>query len=141
MSDVSIKGIATKKYGDPEGKVTIYKVDIGGVRCAFLGNTQANLDENILESIGVVDVVAIPVGGGGVTLNAHEAAKLVNQIDPKIVIPMHYKDTGVKYAAEQDALEDFLKELGAQEHEVVDKLKIKGGVLPAIRTVFEVKRT
>lgn len=141
VSDVSIKGISAQKYGSPEDKVTIYRLEVAGVRIAVLGDINPKLDESQLENIGVIDIVALPIGGNSVTLNAHEAAKIVNQIDPRVVIPMHYKDSNVKYSVEQEDVEGFLKELGAQEYEETEKLKIKNAALPATRTVYKIKRS
>lgn len=141
VSGVSIKGISIPRYKDPERKVTAYKLEVNGTRVAVLGHVSDTLDEVQLEDIGVIDVLALPVGGNGYTLDSHAAAKIVNQIDPKIVIPMHYKDSSAKYEVAQDDLAGFLKDLGAQEHEVVDKLKIKNGAMPAVRTVFEINRS
>ena len=64
----------------------------------------------------------------------------MNQIDPRIVIPVHYADKAVKYDVAQDDLSSF-EEMSAQEHEVVDKLKIKNGIVPAARTVYELNRS
>lgn len=142
VSKVSVKGIAAKKYRDESGaKFTIYRLEISGFRVAVLGHCTETLDESQLEAIGVVDILAIPVGGNGYTLDAHQAAKLVNQIDPRVVIPVHYADKAIKYDVDQDDLAGFLKELGAQEHEVVEKLKLKNGVVPAVRTVYEIRRS
>lgn len=142
VSKVSVKGIAAKKYRDESGaKFTIYRLEISGFRVAILGHCTETLDESQLEAIGVVDILVIPVGGNGYTLDAHQAAKLVNQIDPRVVIPVHYADKAVKYDVDQDDIAGFLKELGAQEHEVVEKLKLKNGVVPAVRTVYEIRRS
>lgn len=142
VSGVSIKGIPVARYKDTsDRKVTAYKIEVGGVRVAILGHVQDVLDEAQLESIGLVDVLAIPIGGNNITLDAHAAAKLVNQIDPKIIVPIHYADKDVKYDVAQDDLAGFLKELSAQEHEIVDKLKIKNGIMPVTRTVYEINRT
>lgn len=142
VSRVSVKGVAAKRYKDETGaKYTIYRVEVSGFRIAILGHCTENLDETQLEALGVIDIVALPVGGNSYTLDAHQAAKLVNQIDPRIVIPLHYGDKGIKYDVEQEDLASFLKELGAPEHEVVDKLKLKNGVVPAARTVYEIRRS
>lgn len=142
VSGVSITGISMPRYKDAgDRKVTIYKLDVAGTRVAILGHIQDALDETQLETIGLVDVLVVPVGGNNYTLDAHGAAKVVNQIDPRIVVPVHYSDKAVKYDVAQDDLASFLKELGAQEHEKVEKLKIKNGVVPAIRTVYEITRS
>lgn len=142
VSGVSIKGVSVPRFKDTTGrKVTAYRLEVGGVRVAILGHIQEVLDEAQLEEIGVVDILVVPVGGNNYTLDAHSAAKIVNQIDPRIIIPVHYNDKAVKYDVAQDDLAGFLKELSAQEHEVVDKLKVKNGVIPAARTVYELNRS
>lgn len=142
VSGVSIKGISVPRFKDAnDRKVTAYRLEAGGVRVAILGHIQEVLDEAQLEGIGVVDILVVPVGGNNYTLDAHSAAKVVNQIDPRIIIPVHYGDKAVKYDVAQDDLSGFLKELSAQEHEVADKLKIKNGVIPATRTVYELNRS
>lgn len=142
VSGISIRGVSAKSHYDPEIKAVIYRLDISGFRVAVLGHVASPLTEDQLETIGVVDIITIPVGGNGYTLDAHEAAAIVRQIDPKIVIPTHYQDTSLKYEVEQNSLDGFLKELGASQHEVSDKLKIKtGSPLPAVLTVIEIKRS
>lgn len=141
VSNISIKGIAAAHFNQPEDKVTIYSITISGVRVVVLGHIQPNLDEAQLETIGLADVLVLPVGGNNITLSPHDAAKIVNQIDPKIVVPVHYQDKAIKYDVEQETVDVFLKELAATEHQVVDKLKLKNAVLPAVRTVIQVTRT
>lgn len=141
VGDFSIKGIPARRHLDSEGlKSTIYRVEIGEVRIAILGNIDPKLNEEQLESIGVVDAVILPIGGGGYTLDATSAAHLVRQIDAKVVIPVHYSDSGLKYEVPQDDFEVFRKELGG-EVETVDKLKVKAASsLPLVLTIFKLAR-
>lgn len=143
VSGVSLKGIPARRYLDTQGlDTTIYSISIAGHRVALLGNTAPKLSEDQLEGIGVIDIAILPVGGGGYTLDAHEAAALTRQLDPRIVIPVHYADKGLSYEVEQDSLEGFLKELGADQHDKAEKLKLKAGsTLPAVLTVVEVERS
>ena len=145
VGTASIVGIAADRHLDGEdthAKATVYRVTLSGVRIAILGHIKEQLTETQLESIGIVDVLAIPVGGGGYTLDAHGAAKLARQIDPKIVIPTHYDDSGLTYEVPQDDVGLFVKELGATTHEVQDKLKIKGAAqIPEVLSLVELKRS
>jgi len=98
VSDFSVKGIPAQRHLDSEGfGCTIYRVEVGDVRMAIIGNIDPKLSDEQLEAIGVVDVVIIPIGGGGYTLDATAAAHLVRQIDAKVIIPVHYADSGLKY--------------------------------------------
>lgn len=142
VSNISIRGVAMKSHYDPEARSTSYRLDIAGFRVAVLGHIAGVLSDSQLEELGVVDLVTLPVGGGGYTLDAHEAAAVIRQIDPKIVIPTHYEDKNLKYEVPQDNLEGFLKELGATQHDTVEKLKMKAGSpLPAVLTVIELTRS
>jgi L-ascorbate metabolism protein UlaG (beta-lactamase superfamily) len=141
-SNISIRGVAARLHYDSDRMAVCYRLDIAGFRIAVLGHISVPLSEDQLEELGVVDIITVPVGGNGYTLDAHEAAAIVRQIDPKIVIPTHYNDPAIKYEVPQDGLEGFLKELGATQHDTTDKLKLKTGMaLPAILTVIEIKRT
>ncbi len=141
IDGASIKGIAAQAHTD-EAKThnaTIYTVTTGGVKLAILGHIHPNLSDEDLEAIGTVDVLVIPVGGHGYTLDAVGAAKLVRAIEPKAVVPTHYADKAIKYEVPQAELADFLKELGSTG-EQTDKLKIKNGQLPENLTVYVLAR-
>lgn len=143
ISAASIKGVPAKRQLDPDSKdyATIYRITLAGVRIAVLGHITDTLTESQLERLGVVDILVLPVGGGGYTLDAHGAAKLVRQIDPKIVIPTHYADSSLQYEVSQDSVELFVKELGAAQFETQPKLKIKTpGVLPEVLTLIQLER-
>ena len=141
VADFSIRGIPAQRHLDSDGfGSTIYRVEIGDVRLAVIGNIDPKLTDEQLENIGVVDIVIIPVGGGGYTLDATAAAHLVRQIDAKVIIPVHYADGTLKYEVPQDNFEVFHKELGG-EVETVDKLKVKAASsLPLVLTLFKLTR-
>jgi len=142
VGDFSIRGIAAQRHLDSDGKgSTIYRIEVGDVRIALLGNIDPKLTEEQLESIGVIDIVILPVGGGGYTLDATSAAQLVRKIDAKTVIPIHYADKALKYEVPQDEFETFHKELGG-EVETVDKLKVKtASALPLVSTIYKLARS
>ena len=110
------------------------------IRIGLIGNIKNDLDDDQLEAIGVVDVLILPVGGGGYTLDATSASSIVRQVEPKVVIPIHYAEPGVHYEVPQDTLDTFTKELGAPV-EPVDKFKVKSvASLPLTLTVMPLKR-
>ena len=88
---------------------------------------QEKLTESQVDDIGVVDILLVPVGGN-YTINAKEAVGVIGQIEPKIIIPMHYKIKDLK--VEIEGPEKFIKELGLTP-EKVDKYKISKKLLPA----------
>lgn len=143
VSGVMVKGVPARRHLDETGHAsTMYSLVVAGFRVAIIGNIHPELTEDQLENIGMVDIAIVPVGGGGYTLDAHGAAAISRQLDPKIIIPIHYADKGLTYEVPQNELEAFLKEFGASEHEVLDKFKLKAGsTLPAVLTVIELRRT
>lgn len=145
IGEVSIKGVRAIRHIDTsadEPISTMYRIEIGDMRLAVLGNVAAKLSEDQLEEIGVVDMLIIPVGGGGYTLDSVNAATIVRQIDPRAVIPVHYADSDVKYEVPQDDLELFIKELGAPVEDAGAKYKIKSSAAaPQVLTVIKVTRS
>lgn len=144
VGDFFIRAAAATRHLDMETEAklsTLYHIDTGDVRIGLIGNVKNKLDDDQLETIGVIDILVIPVGGGGYTLDATNAASIVRQVEPKVVIPIHYADSGLRYEVPQDTLETFTKELGAPV-EQMDKFKLKGAAaLPPTLTVVALKRS
>ncbi|MEP7204798.1 MAG: MBL fold metallo-hydrolase [Candidatus Saccharibacteria bacterium] len=144
VANFDIRGIAAQRHLDSEDQGlldTIYRIEFGEVRIGLLGNIYEKLSEESLEDLGIIDILIIPVGGNGYTLDATSAASLVRKISPKVVIPVHYADKALSYEVQQDGLELFSKELGAPI-ETVAKYKLKGrSTLPDVLTLVEVTRS
>ena len=144
VADFDIKGVAAQRHLDDSNAEllsTIYRIEVGDVRIGLLGNIYEKLSETQLEELGVIDILVLPVGGNGYTLDATGAAGLVRQIDPKVVIPVHYADDALKYEVPQDTLETFVKELGGPV-ETTNKYKVKSLLnLPSTLTIVEVTRS
>lgn len=143
VAEFDIKGIAAQRHIDSdktEFLSTIYRIEIGDVRIGLLGNIDPNLNDTQLEELGVIDILILPVGGGGYTLDATSAAGLVRKIDPKVVVPIHYADDSLKYEVPQDKLDTFLGELSAPVEET-SKYKVKQFLnLPETLTVIKLAR-
>lgn len=145
VGDVSIIGVPARRHIDTEDQglqATIYRVVIGDVRIAVIGNIAPKLDDDQLEALGVVDAVVVPVGGGGYTLDASDAALMVRQIEPRAIIPVHYHDSALKYEVPQEDLELFVKELGVGIIEAGPKFRIKGDTsIPEQMSVVKISRS
>lgn len=141
VAGFDITGIPARRHLDTEteGKIsTMYRVEIGDTRLGIIGNIYEKLSDEQLEQLGVIDILIIPVGGNGYTLDATGAVSLVKMIDPKIVIPVHYADSSLKYEVPQGELKLFISELGAPV-ETVSKYKFKQlPVMPATLSVVEI---
>jgi L-ascorbate metabolism protein UlaG (beta-lactamase superfamily) len=131
VADVSVQGIAARAHMDePNQKTaTIYKLIADDVRIAVVGHVYPDLTSSQLESLSTIDVLIIPVGGNGYTLDPVGALKLIKEIEPKLVIPTHYDDKGLNYEVPQQSLEDALKVISMETRETVPKLKLKAGEL------------
>lgn len=144
VADFTIRGTAATRHidtPDQEKLATIYRVECSDVRIGVIGNIDPKLSESQFEALGVIDILIIPVGGGGYTLDATSAATIVRSAEPKVVIPVHYAEPGLSYEVPQDTLETFVKELGAQFEET-QKLKVKSvSTLPQVLTVIKIDRS
>ena len=144
IADFDIHGVAAQRHLDAETdpKIsTMYRIDNGEIRVALIGNIFEKLSEDQLEDLGVVDIVVIPVGGGGYTLDPEGASALVRAIDPKVVVPVHYNDDALKYEVPQAEFDEFVKALGAPVEEVA-KVKLKNATaLPPTLTIYKLARS
>lgn len=119
--------------GKERGPNTIYRLEVEGVSLAHLGDLGHVLDNNLLSELEGTDVLFIPVGGT-YTLNAKEAVEVISQIEPRIVIPMHYDTPEFSKKVKLDSLDKFCKEIGICPKEKVEKLKISKNDLPTEET-------
>lgn len=136
ISGVLIIGIATfhdTQGGQTRGKNTVYVMEIDGITLCHLGDLGHVLTSEQVEEIGDIDVLLLPVGGVS-TINAAMAAEVMRQLEPKAVVPMHYKTPFLK--RELDPVEMFLKEMGMDQIEPRPKLNITKSNLPLSTQVF-----
>ncbi len=98
-----------------------------------LGDLGHVLTAEQVEEIGNVDVLLLPVGGVS-TINAPVAAEVVRQLEPKAVVPMHYKTPAI--SREMEPVERFLKEIGVNQITPQPKLSITKSILPISMQVF-----
>ncbi|OGZ64046.1 MAG: hypothetical protein A3A98_03825 [Candidatus Staskawiczbacteria bacterium RIFCSPLOWO2_01_FULL_40_39] len=114
--------------GKERGMNTIYMIESEGIRLCHLGDLgQKELTDEQLEKIGIVDVLMIPVGGE-FTIDSSQAQKIIGQVEPKMVIPMHYELPKLK--VKLDDVGKFLKAMGKNAVEPQDKLTVKTSTLP-----------
>jgi L-ascorbate metabolism protein UlaG (beta-lactamase superfamily) len=116
-----------KKTKDDSPRNTIYVFDYDGITIAHLGDLRQTPTQSEIESLGTVNVVLVPVGGGG-GLNAAKAAEVISLIEPNLVIPMHYSTPAAKLSL--DSLNKFIKEMGLSKSETQPSLKVTRSGLP-----------
>jgi L-ascorbate metabolism protein UlaG (beta-lactamase superfamily) len=129
ISGAIIRGIAARSHMDEEGKqsAVVYTVEAEDARVGIIGHVFPSLSEDQLEQIGMLDVVLIPVGGNGYTLDGAGALSVIKQIEPKVVIPTHYADKSIKYEVPQQELTEAIKALGMEPLETAAKYKVRPG--------------
>lgn len=131
IKNVLIEGIDSfhdDQDGAERGKNIIFRFEIEGISIVHLGDLGKVLDSSQLEKLAGTDIILIPVGGK-YTINAKQAVEVISQIEPRIIIPMHYKVDNLKIEG-LDSVDKFVKEMGiAPTYE--DKLKISKRDLPS----------
>lgn len=130
VSDVSIVGIPAKAHLDEGGEAaTMYTISVGELKVLVVGHIYPELSEKQLEAIGLVDLMLVPVGGSGYTLDPIGALKVIKAVEPKLVVPTHYADSSLKFPVPQIELASALHDLGMEPKETVPKLKLKAAEL------------
>lgn len=112
-----IESFHDEKAGALRGENTIFKFRIDGVVLCHMGDIGEECSPELVEEIGPVNVLFIPVGGN-YTIDAEKAKEYVDRIMPDIVIPMHYKSKGVEF--DIDKVDGFLKLFDSEVIEELD---------------------
>ena len=136
ISGILIIGIATfhdAERGEKRGRNTIYLMEVDEVSVCHLGDLGHVLTAEQAEELGNVDILLLPVGGVS-TINAPAAAEVVRRLEPKVVIPMHYKTQALSW--ELEPVGRFLKEIGVKEVNSRPKLSFTRTSLPATTQIF-----
>lgn len=126
-SNVSIFGLQARSHMDEANlkSATMYKITWGETRILVTGHIFPKLSDTELETIGIVDIMFVPVGGNGYTLDATGALQMIKQVEPKLVIPTHFADKNLNYEVPQMELADALKTIGMEPKETTAKFQFK----------------
>lgn len=121
VKEIFVKGILSSSYIDGKNYInTIYSFSVDNINIVFLGALKSgDISKEAREAINEPDILFIPVGGKADQeglLDAKTSAKLASSLEPKMIIPMDYDDTTLKA---------FLKEMGEDKIDTVDKLTLK----------------
>jgi len=129
IKGVSVQGVESyhdDKHGKERGLNTIYRIELDDISIGHLGDLGHTLENKQLEVLAGIDILLVPVGGK-YTLDAKQAVEVVSQVEPRIVIPMHYSVPGLKL--DIAGVDKFIKEMGINPTEE-EKLKISKKDLP-----------
>lgn len=131
IKGIFITGIQTWRGAGAKGEAreenTVFVFEFGDLTVCHLGDLARPLTQAQVESLPPIHVALIPVGGGG-ALDADKAAEVIGQLEPNIVIPMHYHTPGL--VLKLDPPGKFLKEMGVTEHAPRESLRITRSDLP-----------
>ena len=129
IKGVYVDGISSyhdAEKGAKRGNNIIYRIEIEDIVVTHLGDLGTELDDKQLERLEGTDILLIPVGGV-YTIDAQKAVSVINQIEPRIIIPMHYKTPGLKI--DLDTVDKFLKAIAVKPR-YEEKLKVSKKDLP-----------
>jgi L-ascorbate metabolism protein UlaG (beta-lactamase superfamily) len=143
IKNVSIFGISSfhdSSQGSERGPNTIYLIEMDGLRLCHLGDLGHKLEDLELEELNGVDILFIPVGGI-FTIGPKEASQVIGQLEPKIVIPMHFNCPSLKSEVfgKLATVDEFLKEMG-EKSQVLPKLQISKDRLPEEMQIIILER-
>jgi len=134
---VKFEGIGTyhdETRGSQRGKNTVFCFELEGIRVCHAGDLGHTLDEETVSKIGRVDVLMVPVGGT-YTVTAEGAEQVVEALNPKVVIPMHFRIEGLALPISDESA--FVAKFARVER--VDELELAPHTLPQELTVYVLK--
>ena len=128
IKGIMVIGVATfhdETQGADRGKNTIYRIEIDGVKVGHLGDLGHVLSSAQVDGLNGVDVLFVPVGGV-YSLDPVKAAQVISDLDPRIVIPMHYNTEGLdaKTYGTLSPVSAFLKQMNKESVVPVSKLSV-----------------
>ncbi len=126
LGEFDIKGVLISAWPGSNGTI-VFKVTAEGMSVVHLGNTTEKLSADLIEKLGKIDILALPVGGEKKYLTPSIAAEIVNDLEPRVVIPMGYHSDN---DPEVKPIEDFIKESGLKATLTDKKVILKAKDLP-----------
>ena len=131
VKGVFITGLQTWRgagiKGEPKEENTVFVFEFGTLTVGHLGDLAKVLTQAQVEALPSIDVLMVPVGGGG-ALDSDKAAEVISLLEPRIVLPMHYATPYLNFKL--DPLSKFLKEMGVTEHAPQESFRVTRSELP-----------
>jgi len=126
---ISVRGVMTPQSPETprEQRSVAYTMEIDRVNICHLGDISAPLSPVQIDELSPVDVLLVP-SGGGCTLEIDQVLRVLQDLDPKIVIPMHYNIPGVDVPLQD--VDVFLRRMGLSEVQSQPRLVVTASNLP-----------
>jgi len=117
-----------ESQGKERGNNTIFSFEVDGVKICHLGDLGHPLSDKQVSEIGKVDILLIPVGGF-FTIAPRVACQTCDQLNPRVIIPMHYKND--KCGLPIAGVDEFLQGMKDITRLDASEVEFKAGELPA----------
>jgi L-ascorbate metabolism protein UlaG (beta-lactamase superfamily) len=126
IGDISVKAVQARSHMDEEGVATasIFQCLFDGTTVTILGHVHPDIADDVIELAGGTDVVIVPVGGNGYTLDVIGALSVIKKIEPEVVIPSQYEVSNLAFEVPATPLDDFKKASALPESEPKDSYKV-----------------
>lgn len=137
-SDILFQGVTAYHFSKEDneedtGEVVVYIIRFEDFSICHLGGLGHRMPSRLLDKIGDIDILLVPVGGNG-TIDAKKAEEVVTQIEPKVAIPMQYKTDGLQKPEGLDDVDKFLKEIGSSDVQPIESYEVKKSDLEVDQT-------
>jgi L-ascorbate metabolism protein UlaG (beta-lactamase superfamily) len=129
----TVAGYHDREDGARRGSITIFVVEYHGITLCHLGDLGHVIDNAMVDAIGDVDVLFVPVGGV-FTLDAREALEVCRRVRTKVIVPMHYKIEGLSLPIE--GVDAFLAAAAYETRYVANEIDIETDDLPQEKEVW-----
>lgn len=126
LGELERNGVMLSGFAGPDGTV-IFKITAENISVVHIGAIKQTLDAELIDKLGKIDVLLIPAGGTPNYLDTEAAAKLVNVLEPRLIIPIA---TATDSDPAAKPLEPFIKELGLKPDATEKKFVLKAKDLP-----------
>jgi len=143
VQGIFIYGIAARGHMEEAGEknATMYKIMSDELSVLVTGHVYPELSDSQLETIGMVDVMIVPTGGNGYTLDGTGALTIIKKVEPKLVVPTYYDDKSLNLPVPAATLEDALKSLPMEMKEPTQKLRVKSVDLSDVTQLVVIDRS
>lgn len=125
VGDISVQGVQARAHMDEESQATatVFQCMFANTTVTVLGHVHPEVSAEVLELIGGSDVLILPVGGNGYTLDAVGATSVVKKVEPGVVIASQFEDNSLKFEVPAAPLDEFVKTSALTAAEPADSYK------------------
>jgi len=126
VGDITVKGLQARSHMDEAGvhTATVFQFMFGGQTITVLGHVHPDIDDEVIELVSGTDVLILPVGGNGFTLDPVGATSVIKKVEPDVVVPSQYDIAGINYEVPAQGLEEFGKVSSLNLEDAQDSLKL-----------------